>query len=263
MHALRACSGARVVFVILPTLFGLLEPHTTLAEQHYTSCARRHGAALINGYNILRTLGGLHPEGPSAEFLKKINRVDAAFNLNDRGQLALRWLMRQRPAELQGARIGTKAFCEQAFEDNIHVSRAFHEVIAGLLYRWMCRKGSPNRPIGAAHAAQDWVVRCQPSSIDGFNPVDRTNSLISRQLLSLSRGDVVIFPCPREYRVASLLLNASRTSAFLHFASPLGNACIDVRFREQPNPWIAAVARIPETLGPEENHEAVGAGIYA
>jgi hypothetical protein len=134
----------------------------------------------------------------------------------------------------------------------------FHELISGLLYRWICGAVAGNRRAATGHVSQDLVIRCQPLSADTLVQVDRTNSLISRQLLSLKRGETVIYPCPAEYRAASLLLNASRTSAFLNFTSPLGNASVDVRFRDQPTPWVAAVARIPETLGPEQ--EIVGGG---
>jgi hypothetical protein len=260
MNALRSCTAAKVIFLILPTIFALLEPQRSLAETHYTHCARRHGAAVLNGYNILRNLGALDSNGPPPDFMSKVDRFVAAFGLPGREVAALRLLMRQSAGELHGAQIGTKAFCGHAFDDNIHVSRMFHEMTARLLYDWMCHLSLRNQSNDIGRKSQEVVIGCDPLPVGNVDHVERTNSSMSRRLLSLRQGDTVVYRCPPEYYVASILLNASRTSAFLNFTSPLGSASVDARFQEQPSEWVAAVARVPETLDDEVSRDVVGGG---
>ena len=246
MQAARARSAAQVAFLILPTLFGLLKPDRFFGEKHYLRMTRRHRATALNGYDIVRRLGDLAPDGPPAELRRKVERFTAAFELGDREFYLFRLWLRQSPGELHGPFIGTKAFCEQVFEDPIHISRAFQGLIADLLLGWIVRTDSAPRCLPEPTAKP--TIRCDPA-VENVSPIVRENSFISRHITPITEMDTAIYPCGSEWIAAGLLVNEYRTSGLLNFSSPLGHISVDARFYPNSRPWSAVIVLIPSGIG--------------
>jgi hypothetical protein len=246
MQTLRARSAAQVVFLILPTLFGLLEPDRFTAEAHYIHMARRHGDTVLNGYSVVRRIGGLDPGGPPIELRKKVDRLVSAFDLGSSEAYVFRRWMQQTPIELHGPFIGAKAFCEQVFEDPLHISRGFQALIADLLHGWIMR--TEKAPCGSFRPAEALAIRSDPQVVN-VSPIVRESSFVSRHVTPITAMDTAIYPCGSDWIARGLLVNECGTSGFLNFTSPLGQASIDVRFQQYTRTWNAVIVLIPSCIG--------------
>ena len=252
MTCLRARSSAKVILLILPTLSGLIDPRRNLAEQHYKDLAAKHDIAVINSYSIIRQLGLRGDNTPPADLVRNVEELVTSFRLppSNRDLFVWRLWMRQPAGALHRASIGTIPFAEHAFEDPIHVSRAFHDLLAKLIYEWIMKDENLGQRSGLPEPQCDLVVRSMPHrSGPAAEPIYRQSKLISRLVVPLDTEQVCTYPCPRGYRAAAILLNESMTSGFLTIESPQGRSAINICPPARGLQWNASLVAILDDIG--------------
>ena len=252
MTSLRCRTSASVIVLISPTTYSLLEPHRYLIEKHYIGCAARHGAVILNGYNIIRTLGKLDPSGPPSGLVSAVDRFVSVFQFPPSARNLYLWRMwlRQHPSKLHRAVIDTTAFAEFSFEDSLHVSRSFHWLFANLIYGWTIRTDPRETRSPKQSVVEECVIRSLPEADDTTTSlVSRKNQLISRNLISISPGHKVTYRCKPGFTVKSILINQSKTTGYLNFNSPLGNSTIYVAPQRRNLAWTALIIPITDEVG--------------
>lgn len=247
----RRRSKAGVLFLILPTLSSMLDPKRNYVEQHYLDCARAWGASVLNIYALIRRYGGLDAAGPPRGLAVLVDRFLARFELplSHRDPYLWRMWLRQHPANLQKPDIGTVAFAESCFEDPLHVSRAMHDVIAGIIHSWIKNCPAERQDGDAAPAGTGLVARAPPEAVGAAEYVRRESTLIRRHLVSITAGGVVNYRCPPDFLAVGIMLNECETSGYLTLRSALGDVSLDARFKPFPLPWKALVILILEEIG--------------
>jgi|GEM_PF-4284516 len=252
MACLRARSAAPVIVLILPVLSCLIDASRNIAEQHYQDIAAKHGLAVLNGYSMMRELGRRAESSPPAQLIRNVEGMIAAFSLppSSRDQIIWRLWLRQPPGALHRANIGTTAFVEHAFEDPMHVSRAFHDLLAKLIHRWITAIGHLDHAGEVPDVGVDLLLKSLPSPSDPTTvPIHRQSKLISRFTVPLDTEGFCTYTCPKGYRAAAIVFNESMTSGFLTFQSPAGRSMISIRPAERPMQWNAAIVAILDDVG--------------
>ena len=241
LEVVTTSSQARIVFVIIPTKFALLEPGWHETESIHMALCQEFGIPVLNLYNIVRESLGIY----CAERVQKISALAPvladAFGLPRQLGYDLGWGLLRNPMA------PSNAMGFYAFTDSAHINRAMHELIYELISRWIFNLGNRNLTMGRT-SFQNYLRHALLDNSPSAK-VRRSSSLISRDLRCFEDGDTAILDCPPGFLIVGMLINQAKTCGYINLASRIGSVTLDCRLTGYPIDWTGIVIPIFDSIG--------------
>lgn len=243
LHKVTFSLHAKIIFLILPTLFALLEPGFDAVEDMYLSLCAQFGVPVLNLYNIIRNSLGNYDQ----DVIKRISAhapvVAEAFDVPRRLAHEIAW------RQLKSQTVVSNALAFHAFVDTAHINRTIHSLIYHIMAEWIARLGTPVKATGAAHGINQLTAQI-PSPTIGCSEIKRESSLLGRGMICLKEGDQAKINVPDTHLLLGFMVNRARTSGYIRIAAGNDETIIDCSFRPVPPDWIAMIIPIIDnTLG--------------
>jgi tetratricopeptide (TPR) repeat protein len=242
VQQVRSRSSAKIIFLTIPARGALLAPiGLHWQESLYREIAAKFSIPILDGFHLVRQLVGQPKMDRCDLFVKRAGRLVSSFRLPRHLQGTLAW------NSLRDRDFASNALGVFGMRDYAHFAPAMHGLIGALLRQFIL-SDPPVQPKAMENrkTAPDAIRESAPS---GGRSVTRSSSLLSRDLVSLSAGEVVRYECPPGYRAFGIMLNAASTSCALRFRSPSGDTTLDLPFGREAFGWVARVVPVLDPIG--------------